>query len=280
AQTKRRGVMAGGIAFGVIILGAAIALMFDADPFATFGFMGLGLIITVSVTLTYIRRERGQILMPILTDAVGLMHRKDDYHYIENLPDLLLPAGRRVIDDSVTGAVGDRRFTFAQARVFSQTSLGSDKNSVERFHGAVFTFRSHQRLPSFALIPQDKTTKLRTDGFHTVETHSGADARDYRVMVREDTQQMTPQLAAIVETLTGLAARVEPQATLYAARHDDGLIHIAISTKRRLFKLGGVFNSDATLTQDLRAAMANLNIPLDFCAAILACEAKFPADQD
>jgi hypothetical protein len=61
-------------------------------------------------------------------------------------------------------------------------------------------------------------------------------------------------------------------------RHVDGLLHIAISTKSRLFRLGGFFSSEARLMDELRNAMGNLNIPFDLCAAILACEAAHPPD--
>ena len=81
-----------------------------------------------------------------------------------------------------------------------------------------------------------------------------------------------PALSAVVDVLTRIENHVGYGAELYAATSNGEEIHVALSHKRNLFRVGGLFPNEDEVFQDVRAAMQDLTVPLTLAKALIEAE--------
>jgi hypothetical protein len=81
-----------------------------------------------------------------------------------------------------------------------------------------------------------------------------------------------PALSAVIEILTRIEDHVGSGAELYAATSNGEETHIALSHRRNLFRLGGLFPDENELFADVRAAMQDLTLPLKLAQALISAE--------
>ena len=83
------------------------------------------------------------------------------------------------------------------------------------------------------------------------------------------TRPPCPKSSAI---LTRIEDHVGSGAELYAATSNGEEMHIALSHKRNLFHLGGLFPDENQLFRDVRAAMQDLTVPLTLAKLLIEAE--------
>lgn len=230
-----------------------------------------------AVTATYkwtVRKQEAQI-MPILARTIGLTYTKDAKPFIKALPKRLLPArGIRAGEDHVHGSIGAHAIQMAEVNVET-----GGKNSRTLFKGIVAQFPNRTAMPAFFVALEDKTRPgfffggdLSTEGLYQHSTVTGNSGRRYGVWTSWSKLEDPPALSNVVAILTRIEDHVGSGAELYAATSNGEEMHIALSHKRNLFHLGGLFPDENQLFRDVRAAMQDLTVPLTLAKLLIEAE--------
>jgi hypothetical protein len=241
----------------VIVLGVAIALSFYAHR--------------------WMRRTQEAMVMPVLAQAVGLTYSKNARPFADHLPKRLLPKGIRTAEDHVHGKLGAHAIQMAEVNVET-----GGKNSRTLFKGIVAQFSNRVLMPAFFIAPADKTRPgiffggdLSTEGLHHLQdVQRGTTGPVYGVWISRPDLEVHPALHAVLDILTLIESHVGPGAELYAATSNGEEMHIALTHKRNLFRVGGLFPNEAAIFQDVQAAMQDLSVPLTLAKALIEAEEK------
>ena len=81
-----------------------------------------------------------------------------------------------------------------------------------------------------------------------------------------------PALAAVIEVLTRIETHVGGGAELYSATSNGEEMHVALSHKRNLFRVGGLFPSESDIFADVHTAMQDLVVPLSLAKVLIGAE--------
>lgn len=278
---KGQAVTAVGIITLAIVAAAVAAVLFlnsgmeGDDRWQMAFFAGLGAFLVVTWTYKWtVRRQEAQV-MPILARAIGLEYSKDANAFVKALPKRLLPArGVRVGEDHVHGSIGAHAIQMAEVNVET-----GGKNSRTLFKGIVAQFPNRIAMPAFFIALEDKTRPgmffggdLSTEGLHHLRTVTGNGGRNYGVWTSWSEMEEPPTLSAVATILTRIEDHVGSGAELYAATSNGVEMHIALSHKRNLFHLGGLFPDENQLFRDVRAAMQDLTVPLTLAKLLIEAE--------
>lgn len=76
----------------------------------------------------------------------------------------------------------------------------------------------------------------------------------------------------MIGVLTGLEAHIGPDAQLYSATSNGAEMHVALTHKRNLFRVGGLIPSRDRILADAQRAMQDLTIPLKLARALIQAE--------
>lgn len=249
--------------------------MEDEDRWKTAMFAALGGILAVMATYQWtIRRQEAQV-MPILARAIGLDYDKAAKPFVQGLPERLLPArGIRHGEDHVHGILGAHAIQMAEVHVET-----GGKNSRTLFRGIVAQFPNRVTMPAFFLALEDKTRPgmffggdLSTEGLFHLRNVAGGGGRTYGVWTSWSALEEPPALSAVIEILTRIEDHVGSGAELYSATSNGEETHIALSHKRNLFRVGGLFPDENEIFADVRAAMQDLTLPLKLAQALISAE--------
>lgn len=278
---KRRAALAIGIITLAVVAAAVAAVLFlnsgmeGEDRWKMVFFAGLGAFFVVSWTWkSTVRKQEAQV-MPILARAIGLDYSKDAKAFVKALPKRLLPErGVRAGEDHVHGSIGAHAIQMAEVNVET-----GGKNSRTLFKGIVAQFPNRTAMPAFFVALEDKTRPgfffggdLSTEGLFHLRTVTGNGGRNYGVWTSWSKLEEPPALSAVVEILTRIENHVGPGAELYAATSNGVEMHVALSHKRNLFHLGGLFPDENQLFRDIRASMQDLTVPLTLAKALIEAE--------
>lgn len=278
---KRRALVAVGIITLAVAAAVVAAVLFlssgmdSEDRWKMSLFAGLGAFLVVTWTWkSTVSKQEAQV-MPILARAIGLDYSKDAKEFVKALPKRLLPdRGIRAGEDHVHGTIGAHAIRMAEVNVET-----GGKNSRTLFKGIVAQFPNRTTMPAFFVALEDKTRPgfffggdLSTEGLHHLRTVTGNNGRSYGVWTSWSEMEEPPALSAVVDILTRLENHIGPGAELYAATSNGVEMHIALSHKRNLFHLGGLFPDEAQLFRDVRAAMQDLTVPLTLAKALIEAE--------
>ncbi len=278
---KRQAAIAVGIITLAIVAAAVAAVLFlnsgmdGEDRWKMALFAGLGAFLVVTWTWkSTVRKQEAQV-MPILARAIGLGYSKDAKGFVKALPKRLLPArGIRAGEDHVHGAIGAHAIQMAEVNVET-----GGKNSRTLFKGIVAQFPNRTSMPAFFVALEDKTRPgfffggdLSTEGLFHLRTVTGNGGRSYGVWTSWSKLEEPAALSAVVEILTRIEDHIGPGAELYAATSNGAEMHVALSHKRNLFHLGGLFPDENQLFRDVRAAMQDLTVPLTLAKALIEAE--------
>lgn len=228
-----------------------------------------------------VRKQEAQV-MPILARAIGLDYSKDARAFAKALPKRLLPErGIRAGEDHVHGSIGSHAIQMAEVNVET-----GGKNSRTLFKGIVAQFPNRTAMPAFFIALEDKTRPgfffggdLSTEGLYHLRNVTGNGGRSYGVWTSWSQQEEPPALAQVVAILTRIEDHVGPGAELYAATSNGVEMHIALSHKRNLFHLGGLFPDENQLFRGVRAAMQDLTVPLTLAKLLIEAEEAAVARQ-
>ena len=278
---KRRAALAIGIITLAVVAAAVAAVLFlnsgmeGEDRWKMVFFAGLAAFFVVSWTWkSTVRKQEAQV-MPILARAIGLDYSKDAKAFVKALPKRLLPErGVRAGEDHVHGSIGAHAIQMAEVNVET-----GGKNSRTLFKGIVAQFPNRTAMPAFFVALEDKTRPgfffggdLSTEGLFHLRTVTGNGGRNYGVWTSWSKLEEPPALSAVVEILTRIENHVGPGAELYAATSNGVEMHVALSHKRNLFHLGGLFPDENQLFRDIRASMQDLTVPLTLAKALIEAE--------
>ncbi|MBN8629247.1 MAG: hypothetical protein J0L76_00155 [Rhodobacterales bacterium] len=273
------------IATGIItfaIVGAAVAMVLalnsgmDGESRAKIAVVaGIAAFFVVTGTYKWTARKQEAKVMPILARAIGLDYSKDAKPFARALPKRLLPErGIRAGEDHVRGTIGAHAIQMAEVNVET-----GGKNSRTLFKGIVAQFPNRTAMPAFFIALEDKTRRglffggdLSTEGLYHLRNVTGNGGRSYGVWTSWSQQEEPPALARVVAILTRIEDHVGPGAELYAATSNGEEMHIALSHKRNLFHLGGLFPDENQLFRDIRAAMQDLTVPLTLAKLLIEAE--------
>lgn len=262
----------------VVTLAAAVMVL-QIDPAEAEVWKGAGLIVILGVAVILflhrrMHRHQEMLVMPVLAAAVGLSYAKDAQPYLKSLPDRLLPKGIRKAEDHVSGQLGAHRVQLAEISVVT-----GGKNSRTLFKGIVAQFPNRAAMPAFFLAPEDKTRPgfffggdLSTKGLEHAENVTGASGTLYGIWTSGGGSADHPALGAVVKVLTGIETQVGDSTSLYAATSNGVEMHLALSLKRNLFHVGGLFPDEADIFADVRTAVQDLSVPLTLAKALIEAE--------
>jgi hypothetical protein len=219
-----------------------------------------------------IRRQEA-LVMPVLASAVGLSYDKNANSFVNALPKRLLPKGIRACEDHVHGKLGAHTIQMAEVKVET-----GGKNSRTLFKGIVAQFPNRAAMPAFFIALEDKTRPgiffggdLSTDGLHHLrDVRTGM--RTYGIWTSWTQMEEPPALAAVVGVFTGIENHVGHGAELYAATSNGEEMHVALSHKRNLFRVGGLFPDENQIFADVQSAMQDLTVPLTLAKALIQTE--------
>ena len=278
---KRQATLSVGI-ITLAIVAAAVAAVFllnsDMDGegrWKTTLVAGLAAFLVVTGTYKWTVRKQEAQVMPILARAIGLTYAKDAKPFVKALPKRLLPArGIRAGEDHVHGTIGAHAIQMAEVNVET-----GGKNSRTLFKGIVAQFPNRAAMPAFFVALEDKTRPgfffggdLSTEGLHQHSTVTGNGGRRYGVWTSWSKLDDPPALYEVVTILTRIEDHVGSGAELYAATSNGEEMHLALSHKRNLFHLGGLFPDENQLFRDVRAAMQDLTVPLTLAKLLIEAE--------
>jgi hypothetical protein len=278
---KRQATLAVGI-ITLAIIAAAVAAMFSLssgmdgeDRWKMALFAGIAAFFVVTWTYKWTVRKQEAQVMPILARAIGLNYSKDARPFVKSLPKRLLPArGVRAGEDHVHGTMGAHAIQMAEVNVET-----GGKNSRTLFKGIVAQFPNRTAMPAFFIALEDKTRPgfffggdLSTEGLYQHSTVTGNGGRRYGVWTSWSKTEEPPALSEVVAILTRIEDHVGSGAELYAATSNGVEMHIALSHKRNLFHLGGLFPDENQLFRDVRAAMQDLTVPLTLAKLLIEAE--------
>jgi hypothetical protein len=280
--TMRRLAATAVVIITVAIVAAAVAAVLflnsEADDktrwkAAMFSVLGGGLIVVA--TFKWMIRRQESLVMPVLASAVGLTYAKDAKAFVNGLPKRLLPGrGIRAGEDYIRGALGAHAIQMSEVNVET-----GGKNSRTLFKGIVAQFPNRTAMPAFFVALEDKTRPgmffggdLSTEGLYHLRNVSGGGGRTYGVWTSWSKMDEPPALSAVVEILTGIESHVGYGAELYAATSNGEEMHIALSHRRNLFRIGGLFPNESEIFADVQTAMRDLLVPLTLAKALIGAE--------
>ena len=253
--------LAGFVAGGVALYALRDSGDHPINILAVVGFVTLALCLVVA---SWVRRRHGTFIKPFLARTAGLSFSPKAKEFIAGLPTRLLPrASVRKGEDLLSGLIGDRNVEMAEVKFET-----GGKNSTTLFQGVVLSFPNVAPLPPFFIVSEAQTEKrflvgarIAVDGLVRVGSRLGGNVA-YGVWASSPDVAERPALDAMLKILIDLDPVLGWQADLLSATSNDEVIHIALSHKRDLFRMGGLFATSDRLMQDVRQAYVDLTLPM------------------
>ena len=215
------------------------------------------------------------MVMPHLAKAIDLQYEQNGRVFLDALPKRLLPkASVRQAEDCISGTIGDRPFTFAEAKLET-----GGENSRTLFCGVVVRFQNAAFVPAFFIAPERKTggwfSRMKVNDLVQVDSVTGGKGEVYGVWVsQKGAERSDPALRGVIDLLTDLGTQIGDYAQLFSATSTGEEMHIALSHHRDMFQVGGLLANREKIMDGIRAAFEDLNTPLRIVSALLEIEAE------
>lgn len=230
--------------------------------------------VLIASIVRWTRKAHEKALMPILASTVGLSYDKNATGFAKVLPKRLLPDGVRSGEDLLSGRIGGRMIRMAEVKVET-----GGKNSRTLFKGVVANFPNAVAMPPFFIAEEGQTgrsfwfgNRLDVDGLVKIRTVSGRAGRSYGVWASSAAVADNPALGAVVEIVTDLEHRISAEVQLFSATSNGEEMHVALTQKRDLYKIGGLFLNQTTILDEVQAAYRDLTVPLTIAAWLMEAE--------
>lgn len=268
------------IILGAVALSAAIIAMLlsagsdgDTGFSIALGVLAAGFVVVVAAWKWAIATQEERV-MPVLARAVGLRYGKNAKDFVAGLPRRLLPdRSDRSGEDHIIGQLGVHRIEMAEV-----TAETGGKNSRVLFKGIVARFPNRTAMPAFFIARQDATapgffsaSQLSTEGLHPLRKVQ-IGRHSYGIWTSWTEGPEPPALSAVIDVLCQLNTHVGPDVGLYAATSNGEETHVALTHKRNLFRIGGLFPSKAKILADVQTALQDLTVPLALAQALIQAE--------
>lgn len=276
-HTRQAWILIGLVAVLVLIFGYNLLGVGEGPTFLFPVLIG-GVLIALIVRWT--RKSHEKAIMPILASTVGFSYDKNATGFAKALPNRLLPDGIRAGEDFLTGRIGGRIILMAEVKVET-----GGKNSRTLFKGVVANFPNAVPMPPFFIAPEGQTgrsfwfgNRLDVEGLVQIRAVTGMAGRRFGVWASSTAVADNPALSAVVEILTELEQRVSGEAQLFSATSNGEEMHVALTHKRDLYKMGGLFLNQTTILDEVQAAYRDLTIPLTIAGRLMEAEKKAEED--
>lgn len=269
---------------GWLLVAAAIILTFyalfylvgKADKPFQLALITIGIAVLVIFTISaYVQRGHTRQIMPMLAETAGMSYSQTARDFYLSLPPRLLPiATVRKGEDLVSGRLGGRQVSFAEL-----TYETGGKNSSTLFKGIVASFANQAPMPPFFIVDEAQTKgwfnfggNINVDDLIAVRSLPGGFGVTYGVWVSPSAKADHPALDATLKILTDLQDAIGSGARLFSASSDGETMHVALSHKRNLFKIGGLLANRDQLINDITLAYHDLTLPLVIVSKLLEAE--------
>ncbi len=234
-----------------------------------------GAAVVIFAISAYVQRGHTRQIMPMLAETAGMSYSQNALAFILSLPPRLLPkAAVRKGEDLVSGRLGGRQVSFAEL-----TYETGGKNSSTLFKGIVASFANQAPMPPFFIVDEAQTKgwfifsgNINVDDLIAVRSLPGSFGVTYGVWVSSSATADHPALDATLKLLTDLQYAIGSGARLFSASSDGKTMHVALSHKRNLFKIGGLFANRDQLINDIKLAYHDLTLPLVIVSKLLEAE--------
>ena len=234
-----------------------------------FAVVGLGI-----VTASWVQRQHAALIMPFLARSAGLTFTPTAKPFLAALPQRLLPkAAIRKGEDLLAGKIGDRHVEMAEVKYET-----GGKGSTVLFQGIVLAFPNVAPMLPFFVAPEAETRKrflagahIRVDDLVQIGSRMNGGV-SYGVWASSSAIGDHPALEAVLRILVDLQTAVGGDAKLFSATSNGEVMHVAISHKRDLFTMGGLFADQTMLMDDIKSAYADLTLPMAIAAKLLEAE--------
>lgn len=221
----------------------------------------------------WVSRVQQQLVMPHLAQTVQLTYQQDATSFLNGLPNRLLPKVRkRTAEDLISGHIAGREIKLAEVRI----ERGGRRRRVI-FQGVVLRFENALPLPAFFIAPLRQasgwSSMFDLSNLIPVEPVVGRRGEIYSVWLSESgIARQHPALNEVIDILVQIEDGVAQNVSLYSATSTGEEMHIALRHKRDLFRIGGLLAGDAGLTESIKTAFQDLNVPLQVVSRLLEAE--------
>ena len=135
-------------------------------------------------------------------------------------------------------------------------------------------------MPAFFIAPKRQTEgwlcQMSVKGLIEAQTMVGHDGEVFGVWLSEKGMaHQTPALTVALDLVNRLEAHMNANLRLFSATSNGEEIHIALSHKRDLFRVGGLLAGQDRTNESIKAALEELNIPLKIVSVLLEAEQSF-----
>jgi hypothetical protein len=233
-------------------------------------------ILPIYLTFQHVKNKHVALVMPSVAQTIGLSFDRGGSGFKDGLPQRLLPGTPKTAEDLLQGTVAGRKLRFAEMKVET-----GGKNSKILFRGFVVHIPNLVAMPPL-FVAREKDTKpgflsgplVYTEGLVRVGDLKGASGETFGLWSSSQSVLQDPGLPALIKLLTKLDHEFGPDTALYSATSNGEEMHIAISHKRDLFAIGGLFSSEADITSQVRTAFDDMMLPVRIVSATLAAETE------
>ena len=273
----REGWLLVGLAGVVCLVGAIWVLQAGQPGTGHYAFLaGIVFLGIAAAVRDKVRRKHEAMLMPLLAKSIGLDYSQNGAAFVKMLPQRLLPEiGRSLCSDLVTGRVGGREVQFGEVEC---ATTGKHKQVL--FRGIVARFPNKAPMPAFFLANEKfigrwgfSSKGLSVEGLERVASKQDATGKIFGIWCSSAAMAQHPALNAVVQQFLDLPGQLTSGAELFSATCNGEEIHLALSHRRDLFKLGGMFASEDALVPQISQAYQDLTLPMKLAARLLEVEA-------
>ena len=221
-----------------------------------------------------VRVSAQRMIIPLLTETIGLRYQRKATRFLQALPRRLLPKGSlRHAEDWISGTIEGRRLDLAE--VWIQTMHG--KTPTTLFRGYVVRFQTLRCCPPFFIAPKRTTTtwfnKIIVNDLVEVEERAGKSGDVYGIWLTKDgVEKQHLALHSVLDILFDLETKVDGDAKLYSVTSTGKEMHVAMSHKKDLFRIGGLLIRESKIRKGVQRALGELQIPLQIASLLLQAE--------
>lgn len=222
-------------------------------------------------------KELSRKVLPQVVTEFGFSYRP----FAGNAPELvktgLLPNDTiKVAEDWISGDVAGRRLEAAEVEIVT-----GYKNKKRLFRGLVVSFQNPGPEDWLVMGKEAETKPGRFSGpllglknLHEVHRTRSGEGEEFRVFMADPEQVIEPRIEAFLNALTRLDSLEDFR--LYSVVRTYDTTYVALSNRRDLFSVGGLFFTKTSLQRKISGALAELSIPLKVAESLLAAEAAYP----
>lgn len=239
-----------------------------------FGVIGL-----IGVNQRLIRTQQ-RMVIPHLAKTVDLSYQQESSSFVDNLPARLLPrSDRKFAKDRLSGMFGGRHIQMAEV-----TAQNYRRTTQTLFQGIVLSMPNATPMPAFYLaLRQTKAGRLcevNHKGLTEVRTMKAKSGAVFGLWLsKRGLALQDPSLKAVVDRLINIDAQIGQDVQLFSITSNGEEMHIALSSKRDLYRIGGLIAGKQRTEKSIGAALSNLHVPLSIMSTLLEAEQLVDANK-